>query len=281
MIDTTRLRARCIALPLWTVAAVAVSCGVNATAAVTELKPQELAAFVARHPLVVVQVTSPDRNCGYCVGADKTFDAVSAQSSMTAISFARVQWSPWRNTPDFGSVMQVYGIPEQYVFKNGQERGTTRGRPADAAKLQTKIEALLEQQPAGVPEPDPPRAPLSTAQGKDVRLGVRHTVMQAVTRACAQRFPKQADRWHAQLTRWTAGHQAALDRGAVLTLNRSGPAEDTALRQLQKDEQRALQVWQVHTLGIAMDSPPREQDCSRVLDGLSTGAQDAPRQEAP
>jgi hypothetical protein len=268
-----------LALP----AAAAIACAAHATAAVTELKPQEVAAFVAKHPLAVVQFTSPDRGCGYCIGADKTFDQVAALPSSQAIRFARVQWSPWRKVPDFGALVQVYGVPEQHVFKDGRSAGSAGGRPAGADQLRAKIEALVESQPAAEPERKPqPRLPtLTVEQGEDIRLGVRHTVMQAVTRACGQRFAAQADRWQAQLTRWAASHQTALDRRAMLMLQRTGPGEDTPLRQLQQDEQRALQSWQVGTLGIAMDSPPREQDCDRMLDGLSAGASDAPRQKAP
>ncbi|MYM98367.1 hypothetical protein [Duganella vulcania] len=42
--------------------------------AVLELTPQELAAYVAGHELVVVQLTLPDPGCGYCKGADRVFD---------------------------------------------------------------------------------------------------------------------------------------------------------------------------------------------------------------
>lgn len=255
----------------------------HATAAVTELKPQEVAAFVTRHPLAVVQFTSPDRGCGYCKGADRTFDEAAARLSAKAIGFARVQWSPWRKTPDFGELVQVYGVPEQQVFRNGRSVGATGGRPPDAEQLAAKIEALLEPQAASAPVTGALSrpGPLSAEQGEDIRLGVRHTVMQAVARACGQRFAAQSDHWQAQLAGWVGKNQTALDRGARLTLQHTAAGDDSALRQLQQDEQRAVQAWQVRQLGIAMDSPPREQDCQRMLDGLSAGAPDAPRQKAP
>jgi hypothetical protein len=274
---TTRGAGRAVALP-WVALAAA-----HATAAVTELKPQDVAAFVARHPMAVVQFTSPDRGCGYCKGADETFDEVAAQPSMNAVRFARVQWSPWRKTPDFGELLQVYGVPEQQVFRNGRSVGAAGGRPADAEQLAAKIEALLEPQAAAAPVAGAPSrpGPLSAEQGEDIRLGVRHTVMQAVARACGQRFAGQSDRWQTQLAHWVGKNQAALDRGARLVLQHTAPGEDSAPRQLRQDEQRALQAWQIQHLGIAMDSPPREQDCQRMLDGLGAGAPDAPRQKAP
>jgi len=277
----TRLSTPRIPPTCWLVLAATAAFAANASAAVAELEPHELAAFLARHPLAAVQFTSPDRGCGYCTGADKTFDEAAANPSLKAVAFARVQWSPWRKMPDFGGLLELYGVPEQHVFRNGKSIGVTGGRPANADQLRTKIEALVETQPTAdaAPRKAAARPPaLSEVQAEDVRLGVRHTVMRAVTQACGQRFPALADRWQGQLTRWVAGHRAALDRNALLMLQRTAPGDDAALRQLQQDEQRALQAWQMNKLGIAMDSPPREQDCQRVLDGLSDGARDAPRQ---
>ena len=45
---------------------------------VTELQPQQLEAFIARHEYVVVQLTSPDPGCGYCKGANRFPDHAKA-----------------------------------------------------------------------------------------------------------------------------------------------------------------------------------------------------------
>jgi hypothetical protein len=118
-----------------------------AAAPVTELKPQELAAFVARHDYVVVQMTSPDLGCGYCKGADNTFDRAAALPHEPKLAYARIQWKPWREIPDFGPLVRVYGVPEQYVFRNGKALGGTGGRPASAAGLLAQVDQVIADPP--------------------------------------------------------------------------------------------------------------------------------------
>lgn len=100
----------------------------TATAApVKELKPAEVAAFVAAHPYAIVQVTSPDRGCGDWVGADKAFDAAAAAATGKRFAFARAQHSPWRAMPDWGQLMTIHGVPGEAVFRDGKQLGTVDG----------------------------------------------------------------------------------------------------------------------------------------------------------
>lgn len=102
-------------------------------ATVTEMKPAEVAAFVARHGTVVLQVTSPDRGCGFCVGADKAFDRVAAGSAHGELAFGRVQHAPWQAFPREIRALDVRAVPMQLVYRDGKQMGTIGGKPGDPA----------------------------------------------------------------------------------------------------------------------------------------------------
>jgi len=109
---------------------------------VTELSASEIPAFVAKHANVVLQITSSDPRCGYCVGADTVFDAVSVKQFDQAVVFARVQWSaPWSKFPVFTAPLVVSGVPEQKFFKDGKEVGGSPGIEKDASVLFQKIKS--------------------------------------------------------------------------------------------------------------------------------------------
>lgn len=102
-----------------------------AFAEVEEVAANEIAAYVRAHPAVVVQFTSPDTGCGFCVGANKPFDEAEALAH-GKIKFARVQWSPWAKFPaDIKSVYSGRGIPNQIVYKDGKAVGQHTGKIKD------------------------------------------------------------------------------------------------------------------------------------------------------
>lgn len=108
--------------------------------AVDEVQPEELAAYLARHPRVAVQLTSPDPNCQPCAASYAAFDAAAATHGQR-IRFARVQWLPWQTVPD--SLKQTYAlrvVPEIKGFRDGQLTGTLAGIP------QARLSAWLNQQ---------------------------------------------------------------------------------------------------------------------------------------
>jgi hypothetical protein len=100
-------------------------------AEVEEVAANEIVAYVRSHPAVVVQFTSPDTGCGFCVGAAKPFDEAEALSH-GKIKFARVQWSPWVKFPaDIKPVYSGRGIPNQVVYKDGKAVGQHTGKIKD------------------------------------------------------------------------------------------------------------------------------------------------------
>ena len=68
-------------------------------AEVKNVLPEELPAYLKAHKNAVVQFTSPDEKCGYCIGADAAFNQFENINS-GKFAFVRVQWSPWNKFPD-------------------------------------------------------------------------------------------------------------------------------------------------------------------------------------
>jgi hypothetical protein len=119
--------------------------GTNAIAAspVIELAASDIPEFIAKYPYSVIQFTSPDPNCTYCVGAETPFDAVSTSRFSQPVVFARVKWSaPWKKFPVFTAPLKVLGIPEQKFFKNGKEVDALMGIIKDTAVLNKAVEAF-------------------------------------------------------------------------------------------------------------------------------------------
>jgi outer membrane protein OmpA-like peptidoglycan-associated protein len=63
-------------------------------AAVQVVSPEALLDFLKQHPKVVVLFTSPSFKCGFCVGADKTFEEVAALLGGGDWRYVRTEWSP-------------------------------------------------------------------------------------------------------------------------------------------------------------------------------------------
>ena len=67
-------------------------------AMVEDIAPEAIKAYLNRHPYVAVLYTSPDSTCPPCVKIQPDFEKAAA-SGLSAIRYARVQWSPWWETP--------------------------------------------------------------------------------------------------------------------------------------------------------------------------------------
>jgi hypothetical protein len=242
-------------------------------APVTELIPQELAAFVAKHEYVVVQMTSPDLNCGYCKGADDTFDRAAALPHEPKLVYARVQWKPWREIPDFGPLVRVYGVPEQYVFRNGKALGGTGGRPASAAGLLTQVDQVIADpsflRPKQEPVADQPVQPLSDTERASVKLGIRRDFLTAVSSACGRLFPTHKANYDGAVQSWRAANEAGLKQADVLMLTRTSRADALAMRPLAEEEKRSLQSWQTGKLGISQQGAPTMADCDKFYSSLA------------
>ncbi len=94
---------------------------VTVKAEVVEVMPDNLMDYLESHKDVVVQFTSPDRKCGHCRGADKAFDRFASKNS-GHLSFVRVQWKPWYETPKvLRDRFRLIAMPAQICIRNGEK----------------------------------------------------------------------------------------------------------------------------------------------------------------
>jgi hypothetical protein len=113
---------------------------------VVDLQPEQLPAFLKRHPWAMVQFLSSDLNCGFCVGAAYSFNSAAKYRTDKKMPFARVQWGkPWRNIRSFGDIFQVVGIPSQVVFRSGIRVGGLEGKPQDRNAVFRSMNEALER----------------------------------------------------------------------------------------------------------------------------------------
>ncbi|TWI69793.1 hypothetical protein IP91_00866 [Pseudoduganella lurida] len=240
-------------------------------APVKELKPTEVAAFIARNPDAIVQITSPDPKCGYCIGADKRFDAAAAAPGNRKLAFARVQHSPWAAIPDFGDLIKLYGVPTQVIFRSGKQVGDASIYRTDVATFYRKVDAVLAAPPKPAAPPAPAPAPTSAPAPKPLAADdsaalhtmVRRDLLRGVMAGCASRFAAGAGRYQGAIAQWEAPRKAALDKGAMLLL--TGGAD---MHALATEEQTALQKWQANELGIPMSKKIEAADCDRFAAAL-------------
>ena len=260
----------------WGMTMVAVVAAAQVAAApVVELQPAGLAAFIAGHEYVVVQLTSPDPGCGYCKGADRAFDQAAALPHQPALAYARVQWTPWRKIPDFGKLITVYGVPMQYVFNKGKLLGDISGRPAGAQAFVAKVDEVIADPPADrvavetdAARSEAPSAPFNETDKAALRLMVRRDALKLVTGMCASRFPDHARTYHDALLAWSGSRQASLNQAAALMLARTSRADASAIGKLADDEQKAMQAWHSGKLGLSMQQAPTMADCDKIAFGL-------------
>jgi hypothetical protein len=113
---------------------------------VIDLQPDQLPAFLKKHPWAMIQFLSSDINCGFCVSAAYSFNSAAKYRVDKQMPFARVQWGkPWRNIPSFGETYQVLGIPAQIVFRNGIKVGGLDGKPQDRNAIFRAMNEALEK----------------------------------------------------------------------------------------------------------------------------------------
>ncbi len=265
----------------------AVLAGAVATSAhaarVQELRMQNLAAYLAKNETVVVQFTSPDPKCRYCIGADKAFDKAVAPASDPKVKYVRVQWPVWYKFPDFGSIQKPIGLPEQMVFQRGRAIGTITGRLDRPDGFLAKVAAVQanpkdpkdfyrQEQPA-VPAPAAPATPatpMSAEEARLTRLMARKDLLGGIVGFCANTFPATAPAMQDAYTAWQAAHKTGLDGAAVVMLTRTSRSDASAASALVRDEQERLQAWTVGSLGIAQDRKPTAADCEKIGRNLKT-----------
>jgi serine protease inhibitor ecotin len=259
-----------------TLLAAAILASASAHAApVTELSPDKLAAYVAKNELVVVQLTSPDPKCKYCVGADKTFDQAAAQATNPKMKFARVQWPVWHKMPNFAPLFSATGIPRQLVFRGGKEMQSAGGRPENAQVLLQHIDEILALPaapgkhyaatvPAAASGSAAPHTPMTAEQRDASRVMIRRDYLASVTQACATMFPKQAGQYQKALDQWRSPRKDKLSQGELLMVTRTSREDANETTLLAEAEQKTIKAWQVDKLGIPMDRAPQVKDCDKI-----------------
>lgn len=271
-----RLPATCLVLA----AALGGACLNPAHAArVQEVRIQDLAAFLAKNDTVVVQFTSPDRKCRYCIGADKAFDAAVAPASDPAIKYARVQWPVWHKFPDFGTIQKPLGLPETLVFRRSQAIGSLMGKPDSGAGFLARVAQIQanpkspkdlyrdEQAPAPA-APAAPAAPMSAEEERLTRLLARKDLLGGIVSFCTASFPATGKGMGEAYAAWQASHKNALDQAALVMLARASRSDASAASALVREEQQRLQAWTAGSLGIAQDRKPTAADCDKIGRGL-------------
>ncbi|HEX8612842.1 MAG TPA: thioredoxin family protein [Telluria sp.] len=261
----------------------ALGCSMAFAAKVTELTPAEVDAFLSRPGYVVVQLTSPDRGCKYCIGADKTFDQAAAGSTAPDTVFARVQWPVWHKPPNLDKRLDTGGVPRQIVFKDGKEQRQAGGRPESASALLAHIEKIRHLPPAPgkdvtqdsgkEPAAPAPHTPLTAAQQDVLRLYTRKDLLKELVAACGKLAPTNAPAYDRALQTWTVAHAATLNEAVMLKLSRTSredASEETALTQR---EMRDVDAWMAKDLNITRTKAPNAASC----DALATYLEAAKR----
>jgi len=248
-------------------------------ATVVELKAEQLADFVKQYPHVILQLTSPDKGCGFCVGADQVFDQAAHLSKDKSQVFARIQWSPWRKMPDLSPLIGVFGIPTHFVIKNGVNLGQLSGKQPDGAlQLMTGLnEIIAKNKPASATAAtqnagsisDAKPSTLSEADLGLVKLEIRNGFFKSLSQACGKRFPEQSQHFRSIYSQWETERASALNQALQLVMLRNSRDDAAEMSRLVEAEKVALQEWQVQELGISMQKPPSTADCDKLLKNLA------------
>lgn len=244
----------------------------SASSVVVELEPQALAGYIAKHPYVVVQATSPDNSCTYCVGADKVFDQTAAQKHALPWMFARVQWSPWHKIPDFGSTMKVYGVPVHYVFIKDQTPSDAGGRPASASAFSQKIAAIAAD------NADSKKTGSATAQGADraqsgdpslSRWLARDQFLDRTVVACSQMYPGAKSGLTQTYQQWKTSNKTALSAAATQLLTLASQQASASFDAAIRTEKAAVQKLLTQDLNIDWKQKPTESQCALVVNKVT------------
>ena len=84
--------------------------------------------------LVVVNISSTDPRCGYCIQANAKFEKLARRSDVEG-RFLQVAWQPWSPFPvEIGPFLKRFGIsglPARLTFQDGQFAAKVLGVPPD------------------------------------------------------------------------------------------------------------------------------------------------------
>lgn len=121
--------------------------GASFSSEVVDLPPDQVRVFVDQNPKVVLLFTSPDPNCGYCKGTADMFAEGVRSHGRADWRYALVQWPRWKQQPDLGTGIKVYGVPDHQVYVDGAYVRGAGGRAKSADELMVSIERAQDGKP--------------------------------------------------------------------------------------------------------------------------------------
>jgi hypothetical protein len=268
--------------------AAALGCNIAAAATVQDLKPHELAAFLAKHDTVAVQFTSPDPKCRYCIGAAQAYTQAVAPTRDPGIRFVRVQWPVWHKFPDFGQIEKPLGIPEVLLYRRSEVIGGISGKPKDAGTFLAELQGYrdkpvttMERHRAYQEAANAKALAMSPEEEASSRRLIRKDVVGQIVAACSKQFPEVATNLQQAYDAWVQGQKPALDQAATVMLTRSSREDAQATSVLVGQETEKVRAWTVDALKIPQQGKPQAESClkfARNLGSLPDGGKQGPAQ---
>jgi hypothetical protein len=240
-----------------------VLCGSLAAAQskVIELQPGEVAPFVQKYPQVVILFTSPDVGCGYCRGADKMFDEAVSTLGKRDWMYARVQWARWKETPQFGPGVEVYGVPDHQIYLQGRFAGGGGGKAANPAALMKSLDDGARR------FADNQRA--NEAQQASFRLHVRERLFETITTTCTELHPGQKQTFDTRFKQWKTDNADALKAANRMKLQAAVRGQDKQFEEAVEQERLSVRQRIQQEMGVDLGKTPSAAQCTQMTSGLA------------
>lgn len=247
-----------------------------------DVSPAGMRATVTAKGHTLLLITSPDPKCRYCQGQAALFDEL-ARNHAGDLRMRRVQWSPWHKMPPAQQfVRPVGGLPAWQVFRDGRIVAEQVGAMSDVAALAKFVDDAVMGRAPVPPEPTPaaqaasatataddpgaqPRpaadAGLSEPDRQALAAMVRRDLARAALQQCGQANPNDRSNYEGALLDYEARHKAALNRGTMLLLTRTGPGSAREMAPIVDAETRRLS-------SEAPMRSPSPQACRQLAEAL-------------
>ena len=111
------------------------------TGHVPQVLPAKIAAHITSTPgVLVVELTSFETSCVFCMKGNPTFEAWTQSAGVGSAKFARVVYTPWVSVGQdgFAKGLGVAGLPAYFTYRDGQLLRTKTGA-ASTAELQKDL----------------------------------------------------------------------------------------------------------------------------------------------
>lgn len=245
-----------------------------------DISPAGMRGTVTAKGHTLLLITSPDPKCRHCQGQSALFDEL-ARNHAGDLRMRRVQWSPWHKWPPAQQFARpVGGLPAWQVFQDGRIVAEHMGAISDAAALAKFVEeAVMGRAPVPVdPSPEAAAAPaapavpvaarrqeadvpLSDADRQALSIMVRRDLARAALQQCGKANPNDRSNYEGALLDYEARHKAALGRGTMLLLTRTGPGSAREMDPIVEAETRRLS-------SEAPMRTPTPQACRQLAEAL-------------